>query len=101
MVELSAKVSRTLNKTTPGIQIWRIEVGMGAHHWAVLGGGVGGGGWVRVKVRVGLCEGRSSLCLLSSWVWGSQCSIQGKTQQVSVLGSVGCMGLGWGFPHKG
>ncbi|NWX33811.1 VILI protein, partial [Notiomystis cincta] len=25
MVELSAKVSRTLNKTTPGIQIWRIE----------------------------------------------------------------------------
>uniref|UniRef100_A0A8C0VSE6 Villin 1 n=1 Tax=Cyanistes caeruleus TaxID=156563 RepID=A0A8C0VSE6_CYACU len=34
MVELSAKVSRTLNKTTPGIQIWRIEVGMGAHHWA-------------------------------------------------------------------
>uniref|UniRef100_A0A8C0VZ73 Villin-1 n=1 Tax=Cyanistes caeruleus TaxID=156563 RepID=A0A8C0VZ73_CYACU len=35
MVELSAKVSRTLNKTTPGIQIWRIEVGMGAHHWAI------------------------------------------------------------------
>ncbi|NXS86977.1 VILI protein, partial [Erpornis zantholeuca] len=25
MVELSAKVTRTLNKTTPGIQIWRIE----------------------------------------------------------------------------
>ncbi|NXF55382.1 VILI protein, partial [Oceanites oceanicus] len=25
MVELSAKVSRTLNKTTPGLQIWRIE----------------------------------------------------------------------------
>ncbi|KAK2525927.1 Vil1 [Columba guinea] len=25
MVELSTKVSRTLNKTTPGIQIWRIE----------------------------------------------------------------------------
>ncbi|XP_066179069.1 villin-1 [Sylvia atricapilla] len=25
MVELSGKVSRTLNKTTPGIQIWRIE----------------------------------------------------------------------------
>lgn len=25
MVELSDKVSRTLNKTTPGIQIWRIE----------------------------------------------------------------------------
>ncbi|XP_075286319.1 villin-1 isoform X1 [Opisthocomus hoazin] len=25
MVELSSKVSRTLNKTTPGIQIWRIE----------------------------------------------------------------------------
>ncbi|NXB09803.1 VILI protein, partial [Cnemophilus loriae] len=25
MVELSAKVSRTLDKTTPGIQIWRIE----------------------------------------------------------------------------
>ncbi|NXP58450.1 VILI protein, partial [Chloropsis cyanopogon] len=25
MVELNAKVSRTLNKTTPGIQIWRIE----------------------------------------------------------------------------
>ncbi|NXF15092.1 VILI protein, partial [Rhodinocichla rosea] len=25
MVELSANVSRTLNKTTPGIQIWRIE----------------------------------------------------------------------------
>uniref|UniRef100_A0A8C0VXV2 Villin 1 n=1 Tax=Cyanistes caeruleus TaxID=156563 RepID=A0A8C0VXV2_CYACU len=38
MVELSAKVSRTLNKTTPGIQIWRIEVGMGAHHWAAWGG---------------------------------------------------------------
>lgn len=30
MVELSTKVSRTLNKTTPGIQIWRIEVGMGS-----------------------------------------------------------------------
>lgn len=27
MVELSTKVSRTLNKTTPGLQIWRIEVG--------------------------------------------------------------------------
>lgn len=38
MVELSAKVSRTLNKTTPGIQIWRIEVGTGAHHWGCLGG---------------------------------------------------------------
>ncbi|KFW67650.1 Villin-1 [Pygoscelis adeliae] len=25
MVELSTKVSRTLNKTTPGLQIWRIE----------------------------------------------------------------------------
>ncbi|NWU60833.1 VILI protein, partial [Pterocles burchelli] len=25
MVELSSKVSRTLNKTTPGLQIWRIE----------------------------------------------------------------------------
>ncbi|XP_075611880.1 villin-1 [Balearica regulorum gibbericeps] len=25
MVELSAKVSKTLNKTTPGLQIWRIE----------------------------------------------------------------------------
>lgn len=30
MVELSSKVSRTLNKTTAGIQIWRIEVGMWA-----------------------------------------------------------------------
>lgn len=63
MVELSAKVSRTLNKTTPGIQIWRIEVGTGAHHWGCLGGG--------------LCEGRSSLCVLGTWVWGSQCSTQG------------------------
>ncbi|NXS59995.1 VILI protein, partial [Brachypteracias leptosomus] len=36
MVELSTKVTRTLNKTTPGIQIWRIEHPGGS---GVQGGG--------------------------------------------------------------
>lgn len=28
MPELNSKVTKTLNKTTPGLQIWRIEVRM-------------------------------------------------------------------------
>lgn len=27
MPELNAKITKSLNKTTPGLQIWRIEVG--------------------------------------------------------------------------
>lgn len=62
MVELSTKVSRTLNKTTPGLQIWRIEVGTGAQPGHPLprhpSSGCLGGLW----------EGRSPLCVLSAWV---------------------------------
>ncbi|KAL2302236.1 hypothetical protein Nmel_009655, partial [Mimus melanotis] len=47
MVELSAKVSRTLNKTTPGIQIWRIEylgLGVSVQHPGLNPAGPSAGG---------------------------------------------------------
>lgn len=71
MVELSTKVARTLNKTTPGLQIWRIEVGTGGTAWGPIARApITGLGW-------GLQEGRSPLCVLSAWFWGIQCGTQG------------------------
>lgn len=96
MVELSNKVSKTLNKTTPGIQIWRIEVGMGhslgthqpcTHHQWVWGGG-----------------GREDFppFLFSVPGFGGL-SLAPRVKPAPVLGLVtaGCMGLGWGGPRQG
>lgn len=63
MVELSTNVSRTLNKTAPGIQIWRIEVGMGApvtwaHNTGLFGRAAGG----KVPPLCPQCMGLGSQC---------------------------------------
>ena len=81
MVELSTKVSRTLNKTTPGLQIWRIEVGTvaqpghphhpGTHHWAVWGAAGG-----KIPTLCSQCLGlgvsvrHPGLNLSRFWGWG-------------------------------
>lgn len=99
MVELSTKVSKTLNKTTPGIQIWRIEVGKGAQT------GHPSPGHPSPGCLEGLREGGSHppscpQCL------GLQLSVQHpglKPRPGFGAGAVGCAGLGWavGVPPPG
>lgn len=96
MVELSTKVSKTLNKTTPGIQIWRIEVGtghsLGTHHPGTHHQWVWGGG------------GREDSPPFSSQCLGlGGLSVARGVKPAPVLGLVtaGCMGLGWGGSFQG